>query len=265
VSGVVRKPGSSVRFSPPHADHLPDRTYLLKVPTAYEAVEFEERVEIDGARQRFPLDLAKTFQTEARKMVIADPDPEGAEPFLLPVSAWIERLKAAGRAVASQTSPPPEVVAEFWEAARIPDDLAALEEELFERSPTWRTVSVRQRTYRRRRGLSAVAAFLVGWEGEDGLPEFRREGDDVPDELVALLHPEHLVAIADEVDTLLRPSAATLKNSPSASSSESSTTPSTPTPATGRTTRRPNGRSPSAPGSSTTSDGETSASTPPSS
>lgn len=264
MSGVVRKPGSSVRLTPPHADYLPDRTYLLRVPTSYQAVEFEERVEVDGARQRFPLDMARAFQAEARKLVAADPDPEGARSWLEKVDAWVEGLQAAGRAIAGQPSPSPEAVAEFWEAARIPDELAALEEELFERSRTWRTVSVRQRTYRRRRGLTAIACFLVGWEGDD-LPEFERDDDGVPDDLVALIHPDHVVAIADEADTLLRPSAERLKNSPSASSSESSTTPSTPTRATARTTRRQNGHSPSAPGFSTTSDGATSESTPPTS
>jgi hypothetical protein len=262
VSAGTRKPGSTVRFSPPHAGHLPDRTYLLKVPTAYEAVEFEERVEVDGARQRFPLDMARAFQAEARKLVAADPDPKGAVVWLEKVDAWVERLQAAGREVARQPTPDPDVLAKFWEAARVPDELAALEEELFEGSRTWRAVSVRQRTYRRRRGLSAVGAFLAGWEGEDDLPPFRREDDGVPDELVALIHPEHLVAIADEVDTLLRPTAATLKNSPSASSGASSESPSTPT---SRKKPRPNGLSPETPGPAPTSAGATSASTPPTS
>lgn len=262
MSGVVRKPGSSVRFSPPHADHLPDRTYLLKVPTAYEAVQYEELVEVNGARQRFPLDMARAFQAEARKLVAADPDPKSAAPWLEKVDAWVDRLQAAGRAIASQTTPPPEAVAEFWEAARVPDDLLAFEEDLFEHSRTWRAVSVRQRTYRRRRGLTAVDFALVGWEGEDDLPRFRREDDSVPNELVAEIPPEHLAAIADEYDTLLRPSAERLKNSRSASSPESSTTLSTQTQDTDPTTPRPNGHSPSAPGSSITSDGGTYASTP---
>lgn len=259
MSGGIRKPGSTVRFSPPHADHLPDRTYLLKVPTALEAADFEELVEADGARQRFPLDMARVFQAEARRLVAADPDPAGAGAWLEKVDAWFERLQAAGREIGRQPTPSPEAVAAFWEAARTPDDLIPFEEELHERSRTWRQVSAKQKGYRRRRGLSAVGFALVGWEGEDDLPEFRREGDGVPDELVALIHPDHLVAIADEYDTLLRPSAATLKNSPSASSGASSENPSTPS---SRTKPRLNGRSSDTPGPAPTSAGVNSESTP---
>lgn len=263
MSGIVLRPGSSVPFSPDRADHLPDRTYHLKVPAAYEAADIDERVEIEGGRPWYPLDLARLFRAEFRKLVAADPDPEACAPILAEVEAWVEELEAAVRRVSEGNSA--EVASAFFEAARIPDRLLAVEGELHQASRAWRTARAQQRAYRQRYGRVAADLYLTGWEGEDDLPEFRRGRQGVPDELMALVPAEHLAAIGDRVGELLRPSAARLKNSPSASSPGSSATPSTPTPATGRTTRRLNGRSPSAPGFSTISDGAASESTPSSS
>lgn len=258
MSGSVLKPGSTVELTPPGVSYLPDRTYKLRVPTVLEAVEFEERVETDGARQRFPLDVARTFHSEMRKLVQASGDPDADAPLLADVAAWVQRLEEAAREVGRSNTP--ETAARFFETARLPEDFLPYEQELHEHSRTWRKLQAAQRTYRRRRGITACHACLVGWEGdgEDDLPPFERDGDEVPDEILRHIHPEHLEAIADKVDELIRPTAARLKNSPSASSGTSNGTASTPT---SRKRPRPNGHSGETAGSSPGPAGQSSEST----
>jgi hypothetical protein len=261
VTGIVLKPGTTVELTPPSVSYLPDRTYLLRVPTSFEAVEFEERVELDGARQRFPLDIAKTFRAELVKLVASAGDAAADAPILAKVDAWVARIEEAAREVGKANTP--DSATAFFEAARLPDDFLDLEQELFQHSRTWRAVQVGQRTYRRRYGLTAAQMFLADWRAADGdgddLPEFRRDRDGVPDELLRLIHPDHLEAIGGRVTELIRPSADRLGNSPSASSGTSSekasTIPSSKKP-------RLNGHSSSTTGSSRTSDGPSSESTP---
>jgi hypothetical protein len=259
VSGSVLKPGSTVELTPASVSYLPTRTYKLRVPTVLEAVEFEERVETDGARQRFPLDVARTFNSEMRKLVQASGDPEADAALLAEIAAWVQRLEDAAREVGKSNTP--ETAAKFFEVARLPEDFLPYEQELHEHSRTWRKLQAAQRTYRRRRGITACHSCLVGWtgDGEDDLPPFDRDDDEVPDELLRYVHPEHLEAIADKVDELIRPTAARLKNLPSASSSTSSETPSTPT---SPKKRRPNGHSGETVGSSPGQDGRNSESIP---
>jgi hypothetical protein len=240
---IVLKPGDTVPFTPPHQDDLPDRTYLIRVPPYFEARKVAAGVRVEGGRSWHPLDIARLLRTEFVRMIeTADPSPEAkaaVQPWLDGIDAWVAAIDTAMRTYSSQRTD--DNLQALVREIPLPEKLAPVEVEVHRSSRSWRVAMEEQRAFREIQGLVCANLFVVGWEGEEELPPFRRTRDGIPDEIVGLIPVEHLLAIGDRVGELIRPNQARLKNFHSASAGSSS-----PTASTGSTPPMPapNGHSP---------------------
>lgn len=177
--------------------------YLLQLPRNLDDPAFRRALSEAGARWWTDVDLLSTLANGLRQLAASGEDAVARDRAVEIVSGYGERLNLAARRVASgewDHLSEAERDAAFLEAAGRPAEIDAIQQIGRDHIAAYRAMEADRAVFVQIRGQVAARMFLIGWEGCP-VP-FRRSWSGVPDDILELIHPGHLLAIGQEIERL---------------------------------------------------------------
>lgn len=209
---IVLNPAQPVEYRP--RDDGP--TYFLRIPTVADRIKYGHALRARKARFYGNIALMDQVRNGLLALLPGDENAEAREAGIVLTDAYSANLREAVEARQQLKSEGTDKA--FAEALTIPDELAALMDEVADRYEPLRNALADNAVYWSWAGLEAARMFLAGWEG---LGPFKRGLSGPTEETLAQIPPMDLEMLGVRIEQLMQPDEARTKNSVSPSSTPS--------------------------------------------
>lgn len=227
--GIILDPAQPVSYTPREGGP----TFLLRPPSVADRNRYQENLGAKRAKFHSQLSLMELARAAVIRFTPSESDAESRATAMALIDGYCDRLRAA---IAEREAEKTEATdKEFIEALAFPDGLEALIDVVCDDPPLGRALG-QNAAYWNMAGTEAAKLFLIGWEG---LGKFKRGLGGLPEETLNQIDPNDLAMIGVEIEKMMQPDEARIKNSDSPPSGHSEETKSS---SAGKTIRR-NGHS----------------------